>query len=67
MTKLPSTITFVTQAGTVTLNWQLLELPHPSVAVQVTVVTPILKVEPDGGVHTVVMGPGQLSETAGAG
>ena len=46
---------------TVTVNEQL----GPAVAVQLTVVAPTGKVEPDAGVHTTVV-PGQLSEVVGA-
>jgi hypothetical protein len=42
------------------VNAQLLVLAEPSVAVQVPVVTPLLNVEPEGGVH-VTDTPGQLS------
>ena len=45
---------------TVTVNVQLLVLPAASVAVQVTVVLPLLKVEPEGGLQATVT-PGQLS------
>jgi len=52
--------------STVTLKEQLLVPPPLSVAVQVTVVVPTGKTEPDGGVHvTVVLG--QLSDTVGTG
>ena len=50
---------------TVTVNEQLLVLFDASVAVQLTVVAPTGKVEPDAGVHTTVV-PGQLSEVVGA-
>jgi hypothetical protein len=43
-----------------TLNVQVAILPEASVAVQVTVVVPTGKVEPDGGLQTAVT-PGQLS------
>jgi hypothetical protein len=46
--------------NTVTLKEQLDELPAPSVAVQVTVVVPSGKADPDAGVQTVVT-PEQLS------
>jgi len=36
---------------TVTLKVHIAVLPAPSVAVQVTVVVPFVKAEPDGGVH----------------
>lgn len=51
---------------TVTVNEQVAVLPEASVAVQVTVVVPTGKVEPEGGTHTVVT-PGQLSEAVGGG
>jgi hypothetical protein len=44
---------------------QLVLLPEVSVAVQVTVVVPIGKVEPEAGLQTKPT-PGQLSETTGA-
>ena len=50
---------------TVTVNEQLLVLFEASVAMQLIVVTPTGKVEPDAGVHTTVV-PGQLSEVVGA-
>jgi hypothetical protein len=50
----------------VTVNEQLLVLPEASVAVQVTVVTPVGKQEPEGGVQTTVT-PGQLSDAVGGG
>jgi hypothetical protein len=46
---------------TLTVKLQVAVLPLASVAVQVTVVTPTGKHEPDGGVQTTVT-PGQLSE-----
>src|SRR3989304_4610686 len=46
---------------TVMVNWQLAWLPDASVAVQVTVVTPFGKNEPDSGVQTTVT-PRQLFE-----
>ena len=45
---------------TVTVNEQELVFPDESVATQITRVTPLGKVEPDGGLHTKVT-PGQLS------
>jgi hypothetical protein len=51
---------------TVTVNEQLLVLPEVSVAVQVTVVTPSGKREPEGGEEFVEATP-QLSVTIGAG
>lgn len=52
--------------STVTVNEQALLLPAASLTVQVTVVVPIWKVEPDGGVQLGVPTPGQLSETVGS-
>jgi len=52
---------------TLTVKLQLAMLPAASVAVHVTVVVPAGNVEPDGGLHTVVITPGQLSVTVGAG
>jgi hypothetical protein len=49
----------------VTVNEQLAEFPAASLTVQLTVVEPFGKVEPDGGVHTGVPAPEQLSETVG--
>lgn len=49
---------------TVTVNEQLAVLPDVSVAVQVTVVVPFGKLEPDPGVQAVVA-PGQLSLVVG--
>ena len=43
-----------------TVNEQELVLPDESVPTQVTRVTPLANVEPEGGVHTKVT-PGQLS------
>lgn len=51
---------------TVTLKLQVAGLPAVSVAVQVTVVVPAEKVEPDGGVQTTLMRE-QLSDACGAG
>lgn len=51
---------------TETVKVQEAVLPEVSVAVQVTVVVPTGRVEPDGGTQTAVA-PGQLSETVGAG
>ena len=45
---------------TVTVNVQVAELPDASVAVEVTVVVPFGKTEPDAGPLTTVT-PGQLS------
>jgi hypothetical protein len=49
---------------TVTVKVQVFVLPEVSVAVQVTVVTPIGKFEADGGMQVVVT-PGQLSDVFG--
>ena len=52
---------------TVMVNEQLAVLPEASLTLHVTVVMPLGKVEPDGGLHTGVPTPGQLSLTVGAG
>jgi hypothetical protein len=49
---------------TVTVKLQLAMSPTASVAVQLTVVAPLEKVEPEAGVHRVVT-PGQLSVAVG--
>ena len=49
---------------TFTANEQVAVLPEASVAVQVTLVVPAEKTDPEGGTHATVT-PGQLSETAG--
>ena len=54
------------QVPTVTVNVQLAVLPDISVAVQVTVVVPTGKVEPEGGMQAVDV-PGQLSAAVGGG
>ena len=46
---------------TVTGNMHVAVLPLVSLAVQVTVVVPFWKVEPDGGEQDGVRGPSQLS------
>ena len=51
---------------TVTVNEQVAVLPEPSSVVQVTVVVPRAKTEPDGGLHVEVT-PGQLSLAVGGG
>lgn len=51
--------------NTVTVNEHEAVLPDASVAVQVTVVVPTGKVEPDAGEQTTVT-PGQLSDAVGA-
>ena len=43
-----------------TVKEQLVELPEVSVALQFTVLVPLLKVEPEGGVQAAIT-PGQLS------
>jgi hypothetical protein len=48
---------------TVTANPQLVVLPTASVAVQVTLVVPTAKTDPEGGTQATVA-PGQLSLTA---
>ena len=50
---------------TVTLKLQLVALPEASVAVQVTVVSPLSKQVPEDGTQTVAT-PGQLSLAVGA-
>src|SRR5262245_65954800 len=50
---------------TVTVNEQLVLVPAVSVAVQVTVLVPTAKLEPDDGVQ-LTMTPAQLSLTTGA-
>jgi hypothetical protein len=52
---------------TVIVNVQLAVLPDESATVQVTVVVPFGKNDPDAGEHTGVPTPGQLSDTVGAG
>jgi len=49
-------------SATVTVNVQLSLFPDASVAMDLTLVVPLLKVEPDGGAVTTVP-PGQLSVT----
>ena len=51
---------------TVTVNEQLPLLPAASATVQVTVVVPFAKVEPDAGEQIGEPTPGQLSLTVGA-
>lgn len=50
-----------------TVKEELLTLPAASKTEQVTVVVPLLKVEPEGGMQTGAPTPGQLSETPGSG
>jgi hypothetical protein len=54
----------IMQDTTVTVNEQFAVLDDASVAVQVTVVTPVGKVEPDGG-EQLTEPPGQLSFAVG--
>jgi hypothetical protein len=51
---------------TVTVNEQLAVLPTASDVEQLSVVAPLGKKEPDAGVQTAAVTPGQLSETVGA-
>jgi len=48
------------RSSIVTVKLQFVVFPARSVAVHVTVVTPFMKVDPDGGTHATVT-PGQLS------
>jgi hypothetical protein len=50
---------------TVTVNEQLPVLLLVSLAEQFTVVTPVWKVDPDGGLQVTVRGPSQLSVAVG--
>jgi hypothetical protein len=50
---------------TVTVKVQVPVLGTVSVAVQVTVVTPLAKVEPEAGTHVTVRAPSQLSVAVG--
>lgn len=52
---------------TVIVNVHVAVLPDESATVQVTVVVPFGKNEPDAGEQTGAPTPGQLSETVGAG
>ena len=58
--------TGATVSFTLTVNVQLEELAAASLTVHVTVLVPSGNVEPDGGVHTGVPTPGQLSLTLGS-
>jgi hypothetical protein len=58
--------TGTTVSFTVTLNEQLEEFAAASLTVQVTVLLPSGNVEPDGGLHTGIPTPGQLSLTFGS-
>jgi hypothetical protein len=53
-------------SATVTVKLHDAMLPLVSVAVQLTVVVPTGKVEPEAGLHTTVV-PGQLSLVVGGG
>jgi len=57
-------ITGFSRSCTVTLKLQRLVFPLPSVATQVTIVSPMLNRVPDAGEQTSVV-PGQLSLTVG--
>jgi hypothetical protein len=46
---------------TVTVNWQVAELPEASLTEQLTVVVPFGNVEPEAGLQAGVPTPGQLS------
>jgi hypothetical protein len=50
---------------TVTVKLQEAERPAASLTEQVTVVTPLGKLEPDAGVQVTAPTPGQLSEAVG--
>jgi hypothetical protein len=65
LTLLQPVSTGATLSVTVTVNIQLPVLFDVSVAVQVTVVTPLLKVEPVGGLQVTVRAPSQLSFAVG--
>ena len=52
---------------TVTVNEQLPERVAPSVAEQLTVVTPFANVVPEAGTHVTAETPAQLSLAAGVG
>ena len=54
-------ITGICPSNTVTVKVHLEELPHPSVAVEVTVVTPSGKLLPDAGTFVILTAPAQLS------
>lgn len=64
-TKFPVLVSSCKHKGNVvTVNVHCVMLFEASVAVQVTLVVPAGKIEPDGGLQTTVV-PGQLSLTAG--
>ena len=50
---------------TVTVNVQVDELPHTSVAVTITGVVPMVNTEPDAGTEVIVITPPQLSVAIG--
>ena len=52
---------------TVTLKLQFAVLPEASLTLQLTAVTPLGKLDPDGGLQDGAELPGQLSLTVGAG
>ena len=54
-------------SSTVTVNWHSIGCPLRSTVLQVTVVTPIGKVDPDGGLQVGAGGGSQVSETMGGG
>ena len=58
--------TGTTVSFTVTVNEQLEEFAAASLTVHVTVLAPSGNIEPDGGLHTGVPRPEQLSPTTGA-
>ena len=58
--------TGTTVSFTVTVNEQVEEFAAASLTVQVTVLAPSGNVEPDGGLHTGVPTPEQLSLTFGS-
>src|SRR6266545_354596 len=59
-------MTGLSVSRTVTVKEQVAWLPDASVAVQVTVVVPVGKNEPEAGLQTTLIGPGQLSVAVGA-
>jgi len=58
--------TGTTVSFTVTVNEQVEEFAAASLTVQLTVLVPRGNIEPDGGVHTGVPTPEQLSLTPGS-
>jgi hypothetical protein len=65
-TALPALESSCKQPNTVTLKLQVAVLPDVSVAVQVMVVDPTGKADPDGGLQSTLMTE-QLSDACGAG